>query len=170
MTQLKASWLDSPLGPMVAIADDNALYLLEFAERLILEKEIPRLEQRVKTEIIPGRTKPIDSIERELSQYFNGKLTDFQTPLAIIGTPFHKRVWDELKKIPYAETCSYAELAAAIGKPTAYRAVAQANGANRFILIYPCHRVINSNGALGGYGAGIERKKWLLDHEKKLAQ
>lgn len=167
MTQLKASWLDSPLGPLVAVADEKALYLLEFAERRTLEKEIPRLKQ-LKTTIISGRTKPIESIERELKQYFAGKLTDFHTPLAIIGTPFQKRVWDELKKIPFAETCSYAELATAIGKPTAYRAVAQANGANRFILIYPCHRVINSNGALGGYGAGIERKKWLLDHEKKL--
>lgn len=169
MTQFKISWLDSPLGPMVAIADETALYLLDFAQRRTLEKEIPRLEQKVKTTLIPGRTKPIDSIERELKQYFDSKLTDFHTPIALIGTPFHKRVWDELRKIPYAETWSYAALANAIGKPTAYRAVAQANGANRFILIYPCHRVINSNGALGGYGAGIERKKWLLDHEKNLA-
>lgn len=164
---LKASWIDTPLGPMVAIADEETLYLLEFVDRRGLEREIERLRKRTKSAIIPGRPKPIERIESELSEYFKGKLTDFKTPLFLIGSPFQKRVWEELKKIPPGETCSYSEIAIAVGKPSAFRAVAQANGANQFAIIIPCHRVINSNGEIGGYGGGLARKKWLLNHEKK---
>ncbi len=164
---LKASWLDTQLGPMLAIADDRALYLLEFVDRRGLEKEVERLRQKTKSAIIPGRTKPIADIESELSQYFDGKLMEFKTPLFFIGSPFQKRVWEELQKIPPGETRSYSEIAAAVGKPSAFRAVAQANGANQLAIVVPCHRVINRNGALGGYGGGLTRKQWLLKHEKK---
>ena len=147
---LKASWFDSPLGPMVAIGDDNVLYLVEFVDRRGLEREVQRLRQKIKSAIIPGHTQPIRSIEIELSQYFAGNLREFKTPLFFLGSPFQKSVWEELKKIPYGETRSYFEIAAAIGKPSAYRAVAQANGANQLGIVIPCHRVINSNGELGG--------------------
>ncbi|MBE1445314.1 bifunctional transcriptional activator/DNA repair enzyme AdaA [Paenibacillus sp. OAS669] len=163
---LKASWLDTRLGPMIAIADEQALYLLEFIDRRGLEREIERLRRKTKSAVIPGSTPPIDSIERELRDYFEGKLTEFKTPVKLIGSPFQKKVWEQLQKIPPGQTTSYGNLASAIEKPSAIRAVAQANGANQLAIVIPCHRVINSNGELGGYGGGISRKQWLLDHEK----
>lgn len=164
---LKASWLDTRLGPMIAIADEEALYLLEFVDRRGLEREIERLRQKRKSAIIPGTTDPIRSIEHELAQYFDGKLAEFQTPLHVSGSPFQKCVWNQLIKIPPGETRSYSDIAAAIGNPNSFRAVAQANGANQLALVIPCHRVINANGDLGGYGGGITRKQWLLNHENQ---
>lgn len=164
---LKATWLDTRLGPMVAIADEEALYLLEFVDRRGLEREIERLRQKRKSAIIPGMTDPIRSIEQELAQYFDGKLTEFKTPLFLLGSPFQKNVWNQLIKIPQGETRSYSDIAAAIGNPNAFRAVAQANGANQLAIVIPCHRVINANGDLGGYGGGITRKHWLLNHESQ---
>ncbi len=164
---LKACWIDTPLGPMVAIADDTALYLLEFVDRRGLEKEIERLRKRTKLPIIPGKSNPLTQIEKELEGYFSGITQEFTTPLFPIGSPFQKKVWEELQKIPRGETKSYAEIAKAIGKPSAFRAVALANGANQIAIVIPCHRVINSNGNLGGYGGGIKRKEWLLQHERK---
>ncbi|MDR9853620.1 trifunctional transcriptional activator/DNA repair protein Ada/methylated-DNA--[protein]-cysteine S-methyltransferase [Paenibacillus sp. VCA1] len=164
---LKAEWLDTRLGPMVAIADDEALYLLEFVDRRGLEREIERLRQKTKCAIIPGSAGPIRSIAEELHAYFDGKSKEFKTPVHYLGTPFQKSVWDELRNIPAGETRSYAELAAAVGKPSAFRAVAQANGMNQLAIIVPCHRVINSDGGLGGYGGGLTRKQWLINHEKQ---
>jgi len=164
---LKASWLNSPLGPMLAIADEEKLFLLEFVERRHLEREIERLQKKINATIIFGMTAPIRSIEQELKDYFSGQLTTFKTPLFLLGSPFQQTVWKILQTIPFGKTFSYAELASCIGKPTAFRAVANANGANQLAIIIPCHRVINSNGALGGYGGGITRKQWMLDHEKK---
>lgn len=163
---LKASWLDTPLGPMLAIGDDKALYLLEFLDRKGLERKVERLRKKIQSAIIPGHTPPIISIENELKKYFEGKLIEFTTPLFFLGSPFQQRVWDELQKIPFGETRSYSEIATAINQPSAFRAVANANGANPCTLIVPCHRVINTSGALGGYSAGLTRKKWLLNHEK----
>ncbi len=164
---LKATWLDTPLGPMIAIADEQALYLLEFVDRRGLEREVERLRQKTKSAIIPGDTPAIDSIKHELAQYFSGKLKRFKTPLALLGSPFQKQVWNELRKILPGETRSYSQIAEAIGRPAAFRAVAQANGANQIAIVIPCHRVINSNGELGGYGGGVSRKNWLLNHEKQ---
>lgn len=164
---LKASWIDTPLGPMLAIADDKALYLLEFVDRRGLEKEIERMRKKTKLPIVPGKSNPIQQIENELEGYFSGRIREFKTPLFLLGSPFQKRVWEELQKIPRGETRSYAEIAKAIGKPSAFRAVALANGANQFAIVIPCHRVINNNGDLGGYGGGVQRKEWLLRHERK---
>lgn len=164
---LMASWLDTPLGPMIAIADDNVLYLLEFVDRRGLEREIERLRKQTKAAIIPGDNSPIDLIKKELELYFEGKLTKFKTPLFFVGSSFQKQVWQALQNIPYGQTRSYAELATAIAKPTACRAVANANGANMIAIVVPCHRVINSNGELGGYGGGVTRKQWLINHEKE---
>jgi AraC family transcriptional regulator of adaptative response/methylated-DNA-[protein]-cysteine methyltransferase len=163
---LKATWLDTRLGPMIAIADEHALLLLEFIDRRGLEREIERLRIKTKSAIIPARTASIDLIESELAQYFNGALTKFTTPINPIGSPFQKQVWQALQEIPYGETCSYLDLAKSINKPSAVRAIAQANGANQLAIIIPCHRVINSNGELGGYGGGLSRKQWLIQHEK----
>ncbi|WP_059041472.1 bifunctional transcriptional activator/DNA repair enzyme AdaA [Paenibacillus rubinfantis] len=164
---LRATWIDTPLGPMIAIADEEALYLLEFVDRRGLEREVERLRLRTKSAIIPGVTGPIRSIERELALYFEGQLTEFATPLHLLGTPFQQQVWARLRQIPPGETRSYAELAAEVGRPSAFRAVAQANGANQLALVIPCHRVINANGDLGGYGGGLSRKSWLLKHENQ---
>jgi AraC family transcriptional regulator of adaptative response/methylated-DNA-[protein]-cysteine methyltransferase len=164
---LKASWLDTKLGPMLAIADEDSLCLLEFVDRRGLEREIERLRIKMKAVIFPGKTDPIDFIEAELESYFDGTLREFKTPLRLIGSPFQQSVWEELQRIPYGLTRSYLEQANLIGKPNAYRAVANANGANQLAIVIPCHRIINSNGDLGGYGGGIVRKKWLIDHEKK---
>lgn len=164
---LKAAWLDTPLGPMIAIANEEHLYLLEFVDRRGLEREIERLRTRTNAAVVPGNTEPIKSIERELKQYFDGTLQAFKTPVALLGSPFQLRIWAELLKIPKGETRSYLTLACAIGRPSAFRAVARANGANQLAILIPCHRVINTNGELGGYGGGINRKKWLLTHERK---
>lgn len=163
---LAAAWIDTTLGAMIAIADEKKLYLLEFLDRRGLEREIERLRQKGPSAVLPGRTAPIDQIEAELAQYFSGKLRAFKTPTAPFGTPFQTLVWDAVKGIPFGQTWSYSEVAQAIGKPTAVRAVAQANGANQLALIIPCHRVINADGNLGGYGGGLTRKKWLIQHEK----
>ncbi|MFX3633169.1 MAG: bifunctional transcriptional activator/DNA repair enzyme AdaA [Candidatus Pristimantibacillus sp.] len=164
---LKASWIDTRLGPMIAISDENALFLLEFVDRRGLEREVERLRQRMKSAIIPGMSEPIRSIENELTEYFDGTLTEFKTPVSLLGSPFQQSVWEQLTKIPPGETRSYSDIAHSLGKPTAFRAVAQANGANQLAIMIPCHRVINSNGDLGGYGGGLSRKNWLLQHEKK---
>ena len=164
---LKAAWLDTCLGPMIAISDDDVLYLLEFVDRRGLEREVERLRLKTKSAIIPGNTQPINSIREELNLYFEGRLTKFKTPLLLLGSPFQKHVWDQLRKVPYGKTCSYLDIARSVGKPSAFRAVAQANGANQIAIVIPCHRIINTNGDLGGYGGGISRKEWLINHEKR---
>ena len=164
---LKAAWLDTQLGAMIAISDEHALYLLEFVDRRGLEREIERLRIKTKSAILPARTSPIDLIELELAKYFEGFLTKFITPLHMIGSAFQQAVWKELQKIPHGETCSYLDIAKNISNPTAVRPVAQANGANQLAIIIPCHRVINNDGKLGGYGGGLSRKQWLIQHEKR---
>jgi AraC family transcriptional regulator of adaptative response/methylated-DNA-[protein]-cysteine methyltransferase len=163
---LKSVWIDTVLGPMIAMADDAALYLLEFAARKGLEREMDRLRQRGFT-ITPGHTSPLASIEAELKAYFEGNLTQFKTPYRLFGSSFQQQVWQALCQIPYGETRSYAQQSASIGKPSGYRAVANANGANQLAIVIPCHRVIASDGSLGGYGGGLAVKEWLLEHEKR---
>jgi methylated-DNA-[protein]-cysteine S-methyltransferase len=106
----------------------------------------------------------------QLREYFAGTRTVFELPLAPRGTPFQRRVWDQLLAIPHGETCSYADVARAIGSPTASRAVGAANGKNPIAIIVPCHRVIGASGALTGYGGGMPAKRWLLDHEHARVQ
>ncbi len=166
---LKAAWIDTGLGPMLAIADDDALCLLEFVDRRGLEREIERLRQRLRAAIVPGTNAPIASITQELTAYFEGRLMSFRTPIRCLGTPFEHRVWAALGTIPPGETRTYGEIARIIERPPAFRAVARANGANVLALVIPCHRVINANGELGGYGGGLERKQWLLHHERQWA-
>ncbi len=164
---LHAAWIDSPLGPIIAVADEQALFLLEFVDRRGLEREIERLRQRTKCGIVPGKTAPIESIEQELQLYFTGSLSEFKTPLHLLGSPFQQGVWEALQRIPYGETFSYSQLAKSLGSPSAHRAVARANGANQIAIVVPCHRVIGLGGDLTGYGGGLARKKWLIDHENK---
>lgn len=162
--------INTSLGQMVVIADSQKLHLLEFFDRKDLSWEIERLRKRSGLEIIPAYSPPIYAIEKELEGYFSGNLKNFTTPFCVEGTLFQQQVWQALQVIPYGHAWAYAELAATIGRPTAFRAVALANASNQLALVIPCHRVINTGGKLGGYGAGLERKKWLLDHEQKIAK
>lgn len=169
LKELKAKWIDTPLGPMVAMADETHLYLLEFIDRRGLEREVERLRKRLQVAILPGVTAAISSIENELALYFSGKLKAFKTPVYMMGSDFQKMAWKSLIEIPYGHTRSYAQQAAHIGKERAFRAAARANATNQLAIIIPCHRIINSSGDLGGYAGGIVRKQWLLDLEKKYA-
>jgi AraC family transcriptional regulator of adaptative response/methylated-DNA-[protein]-cysteine methyltransferase len=163
---LTAVSFDTKIGSMIAIADDRSLYLLEFVDRPETEYEVKHLRQRLNLPIVKGESLFLSQVQTELDLYFEGKLKTFTIPLKLQGTYFQKCVWQALLMIPYGETCSYAEIANAIGMPTAFRAVANANRANSLAIIVPCHRVIKSNGDLCGYGGGVARKEWLLDHEK----
>lgn len=162
-SQLYAHWIGTPLGAMLAVADDSGLLILEFADNGGLEPRLRRLQRQGTVSF--ARNSVLDSIEAELADYFTGRLSRFLTPLRTDGTEFQKSVWAELQRIPSGETISYRELAARVGRPTAFRAVAQANGANRLPIIIPCHRVISADGSIGGYGGGLERKRYLLSLE-----
>ncbi|MBF5058804.1 methylated-DNA--[protein]-cysteine S-methyltransferase [Candidatus Neptunochlamydia vexilliferae] len=166
----KADWIDTPLGPMVAIGGEEALYLLEFVGRRGLEKEVERLRKKMKVTIVPGQSPPLQSIKKELGLYFKGCLENFHTPIKLIGSPFQMKVWLELQNIPIGETRSYADMAKALGVEGAARAIGRANGSNQLAIIIPCHRVIGASGELTGYAGGLARKRWLLAHEGKTSQ
>jgi AraC family transcriptional regulator of adaptative response/methylated-DNA-[protein]-cysteine methyltransferase len=166
-TLLFADWLESPIGPMLAVADEKSLHLLEFVDRKGLPGELTRLRQATGSAIAFARTPPIAQIETELAAYFAGTCATFATPLARFGPPFTRAVWDALLAIPPATTRAYSELAASLGAETASRAVARANGANQLAIVIPCHRVIGLDGSLTGYGGGLWRKAWLLRHEAR---
>ncbi len=127
------------------------------------------LRRRFGAPVLPGPAAALDQIEHELARYFAGTLAEFRTPLAIRGTPFQERVWAALRAIPFGATRSYAQIAREIGRPTATRAVARANGDNRLAIIIPCHRVIGSDGSATGYGGGVWRKLRLLELEREAA-
>lgn len=166
---LKAAWLETPLGPMIAISDEYALYFLQFMDPEHSTVKLQKISQKLKALITLGDTAIIRQISAEITQYFQGDLSGFTTSLHFIGSPFQKKVWETLREIPVGVTRSYLEVAKILKKPTAARAVARANATNPLVLIVPCHRVINANGTLGGYNSGLDRKQWLLVHEKRQA-
>lgn len=159
----------TPLGPMVAGATDDALYFFEFSDRRRLEKQLERLRARLECVLIPGENNILQRASTEVESYFAGGLRQFSTPLVAPGTEFQRTVWDELRRIPFGETRSYADVARAIGRPSAVRAVARANGDNRMAIFIPCHRVVGSDGRLTGYGGGLWRKQHLLDLESRVS-
>jgi AraC family transcriptional regulator of adaptative response/methylated-DNA-[protein]-cysteine methyltransferase len=165
---LGVDWVDSPVGPIVVAGDEAAVYCVEYADRDGLDRQIARVAGRVGARAVPGRSAPVAQVETELAAYFRGEPVPFTAPLSRGGTAFQNAVWDALLAIPLGETQSYAELAQSAGRPGAVRAVAQANGANPFAIVIPCHRVINTGGGLGGYGGGLPRKHWLLEHERRI--
>lgn len=160
------SWVQTPLGPLVAGATTKGICLAEFTDRRMLETQFKTLRQRFGCAIVPGRHEYLDQLKDELAGYFAGTVTRFNVPLVAPGTPFQARVWEGLLRIPYGETCSYEDLAGAIGAAGAQRAVGHANGLNRIGIVIPCHRVVNKDGRLGGYGGGLWRKQFLLDLER----
>lgn len=167
MKKLYKYALDSPLGKLFILADEKALYMVEYDIKERLEKQLERLNRLLPHTITEEKTAPIVSFEKELSDYFCGKLKTFKTPFELIGSPFQKKVWKELLKTPFGKTQSYKSQAEKMGNPKAFRAVANANGQNRLSIIIPCHRIIASNGSLGGYGGTLSRKQKLLELESQ---
>ena len=166
MDRIVVTWLESPLGPLVAAATDEGICLLEFSDRRILAAQFETVKRLFSCAIVPGENEHIAQLREELGEYFDSRLKQFSVPLVYRGSPFQVRVWTELLRIPYGETSSYAELAGKIGSPSAQRAVGHANGLNRIAIVIPCHRVVNKDGKLGGYGGGLWRKQHLLDLER----
>jgi AraC family transcriptional regulator of adaptative response/methylated-DNA-[protein]-cysteine methyltransferase len=161
------SWLPSPVGPLVVGATSQGICLLEFSEPARLESQLAAIRKTVKLPVVPGSNGHLDTLKRELGEYFAGKRREFTVPLVYPGTDFQRRVWSQLLKIPYGETCSYEDIAIAVGQPKAVRAVGMTNGRNRIAIVIPCHRVVNKGGQLGGYGGGLRRKQFLLDLERR---
>lgn len=152
---------------MIAGAVDEGICLLEFSDRRMLKTELSDLKKYLCFEIAEGNNPHIDKLRIQLEEYFAGSRKEFDLKLVTPGTEFQQSVWQELLQIPYGVTRSYQEQANALQKPGSIRAVANANGMNRIAIVIPCHRVIGSDGNLTGYGGGLKRKKWLLDHERK---
>jgi AraC family transcriptional regulator of adaptative response/methylated-DNA-[protein]-cysteine methyltransferase len=160
------SWAESPLGPLLVAASDEGLCLLEFTDRRALDTQFTALRRWFQCAIVPGNHEHIDRAKEELAGYFAGTLTEFRVPLVYPGSPFQRAVWEELLRIPYGETRAYEDVARALGLTGAQRAVGRANGQNRICIVIPCHRVVNKDGRLGGYGGGLWRKQFLLDLER----
>jgi len=150
----------------VAGATAEGICLLEFTDRRMLPAQIETVRDRFDCAVVPGESPHFDRLRDQLNAYFSGELRTFSLPLAAPGTPFQERVWAELQRIPFGETRSYEDLARAVGAPGAQRAVGHANGLNRIAIVIPCHRVINKNGKLGGYGGLLWRKEALLHLER----
>lgn len=159
--------LETPLGTMIACATEKGICLLEFSDRKKLETELKTIAKLLNATIIQGHNKHFERLEKELTEYFAGQRKIFDVPLDTQGTDFQNKVWTALQNIPFGQTKSYKEQAAAIDNPESVRAVANANGMNRISILVPCHRVIGSDGQLTGYGGGLWRKKYLLDLEEK---
>jgi len=159
------AWIESPVGPLIAGADDRGICLLEFSDRRMLEAQLKTLSHRLRRPLVPGGHPLLDRLRTELAEYFEGTRNAFEVPLHAPGTPFQELVWAELLKVPFGELRSYEDIAIAIGRPKAVRAVGRANGMNRIAIVIPCHRVVGKDGSPTGYGGGIWRKQRLLDLE-----
>jgi AraC family transcriptional regulator of adaptative response/methylated-DNA-[protein]-cysteine methyltransferase len=166
--QVVSTDFETPIGMMIVGSTDKGCCLLEFHDRGGVEKIRLAIEKRYRKNVVAGRYSTNDIVIEQMSEYFAGTRTEFDLPLDIVGTPFEKSVWQELLATAFGKTRSYGEVAAAVSNPQASRAVGRANGANRISIIVPCHRIIEANGNLRGYGGGLWRKRWLLDHEQKV--
>ena len=162
--------LPTPLGEMLAVASPQGLCLLEFIGQKGVERELAQVEAARGGPAREGAGPVTDQLAHELAEYFAGRRTAFGVPLDLVGTPFQIEAWHALVAIPYGQTRSYASQARAIGRPTATRAVAAANGQNKISIVVPCHRVIGSDGSLTGFGGGLPRKRALLALEGGAAQ
>jgi AraC family transcriptional regulator of adaptative response/methylated-DNA-[protein]-cysteine methyltransferase len=163
---LHARRILTPLGPMIAVAGAAGLCLLEFSDRRLLEVQLKRIAKAFRAPLTPAPNAAVEQAEEELAAYFRGELRKFAVPLLFAGSEFQRAAWRALETIPYGETRSYGDQARAIGRPSAVRAVARANGDNPLAIIVPCHRVVGSDGELTGYGGGLWRKRYLLDLEQ----
>jgi AraC family transcriptional regulator of adaptative response/methylated-DNA-[protein]-cysteine methyltransferase len=159
--------LTTPLGPMFAVADDRGLVLCEFHDRPMLPLQLQRVRAICGVAPEEGDHPILTRTQQELDEYFLGTRDAFTIPLVLEGSEFQQMVWRALLEIPLGKTASYDEIATRVGRAGAARAVGRANGDNRIAIIVPCHRVINADGSLSGYGGGKRRKRWLLAHERR---
>jgi len=162
---IRIAWIDTPLGRLIAGATPEAICLLEFPDRRMIDTQLTTVRRRYGLPLVPGESELLERLRTQLAEYFAGTRRVFGLPLDYAGTPFQKKVWEALLRIPYGETRCYSDLAAAIGRPGAARAVGHANGQNRIAIVIPCHRVIAADGGLGGHGGGLWRKLRLLEAE-----
>jgi O-6-methylguanine DNA methyltransferase len=167
---LSRATIATPVGDMLALATEDSLCALEFMGP---QQRLTRLDRRLSRwfpphEIVDRETGVLDRTRRWLAGYFEGTNADISgLPIAMHGAPFEKRVWSALMQIPPGATTSYGAIAAALGSAAASRAVGAANGANPIAIVVPCHRVVGASGSLVGYGGGLDRKTWLLAHERR---
>jgi len=154
---LNYKYFSSPLGDIEITFGNNFIYAFHFMK-----------EGAARKEEIKDETKLIIEIERQLKNYFEGSLKEFDLPLKFEGTGFQNKVWTELTNIPFGKTLSYLQMAKNLGDEKCIRAAASANGKNPFAIVVPCHRVIGKDGSLTGYAGELWRKQWLLDHEEKV--
>ncbi|MBC4752189.1 bifunctional transcriptional activator/DNA repair enzyme AdaA [Klebsiella variicola] len=160
----------TPLGPMFVCATQRGICLLEFVDRRALETEFSDLQRRFDASIIAGENAHTRQAQQEITEYFAGRRQSFEVALDTPGSEFQRAVWRHLQYVSFGETTHYQSIAMDIGKPTATRAVAAANGANRVAIIIPCHRIIGKDGSMTGYGGGVARKKWLINHEATIRE
>jgi methylated-DNA-[protein]-cysteine S-methyltransferase len=158
--------IETPIGEMLIVADyDGNLRAVDWTDHEMRMRRLLRLHYGEDGFRLDPAQNP-NALTNAISRYFSGDLTAIDTlPVQTAGTPFQRDVWRALREITCGSTLSYAKLAGRIGRPTAVRAVGLANGSNPIGVVVPCHRVIGANGSLTGYGGGIERKRWLLEHE-----
>lgn len=161
--------IETPLGEMIAAATKDGICLLEFTDRRPDADLLEPIKKILGSEVKEGSNKHLRSLKKQLREYFKGKRKEFSVPLVTPGTDFQQAVWKNLLKIPFGTTKSYGEQARNLRNIKSARAVAQANSSNRIAILIPCHRIIGSDGTLVGYGGGLERKKWLLNHERKFS-
>jgi AraC family transcriptional regulator of adaptative response/methylated-DNA-[protein]-cysteine methyltransferase len=161
------TYLDTPIGKMMAAATDEGLCLFDFQYRKSISSILKRIELHTDEKFEEHEHPLFPVLERQINEYFTGERKVFDIQLHLAGTPFQKKVWEGLLQIPYGQTRSYEQQSVFLGDAKAIRAVAGANGENGIAIIVPCHRVIGKNGSLTGYGGGLQKKKWLLEHERK---
>jgi AraC family transcriptional regulator of adaptative response/methylated-DNA-[protein]-cysteine methyltransferase len=167
MPPLVTQRIETPIGPMRAVARDDGLVMCEYENPARLPAQLVRFRAVFGADAVPGEHPILDQTRCELAEYFEGKREIFTMPLVLEGTPFQTSVWRELLAIPFGVTTTYETIAHRVGKPGAARAVGRANGDNRIAIIVPCHRVIGADGSLTGYGGGQQRKRRLLDLEAR---
>ncbi|XP_063363850.1 methylated-DNA--protein-cysteine methyltransferase [Cydia amplana] len=158
---------ESPVGEVIAAADNELLYVVTFEDSKVFEKGFKTLSDELSCNFKQEKNGILNQFEEELKAYLNGDLKKFSVPIKTYGSDFQKEVWNKLLELPYASTMSYGDLAKAMGRPGSHaRAVGAACGANSHLVVVPCHRLVGST-TKGGFNSGVDRKEWLLQLEKE---
>ncbi len=166
--KINIAYYKTKIGELILGSYDNKLCLLDFRYRRMRTTVDNRIKKLLKADFLEREDAVIVETKKQIDEYLEGKRRAFNIPILLLGTDFQKQVWNELLKVKYGETVTYSDIAKRINNPKAIRAAASANGANAIALVVPCHRVIESNGDLGGYGGGVAVKKRLLNLEVKI--
>jgi len=167
MELLYSQTIRTPLGNMIAAANDKGICLFDFPYRKRIAQITARVTQNGDVPLVPGDHPYNLLLQAQIDEYFTGVRKVFDLPLRLVGTPFQQKVWEALLTIPYGTTRSYKAQSVYLNDEKAIRAVARANGENGLAILVPCHRVLGTNGSLTGYAGGLRNKEWLLEHERK---